>query len=57
VVAIHGVGLDALDRLAIVDRIEACGGVLDTGGADEEWALRVRFPSVVPTTPAAGVPG
>ena len=68
VLAISGVGVDALSRLAIVDRIEACGGALDVPVAGSSGPLQIRFPAVAsapapmsagrlgPTTPAAGVP-
>ena len=68
VLVIHGVDVDALNRLAIVDRIEACGGALHLPDP-ESGALTIRFPALPPvpapgpegrldpTTPAAGVPG
>jgi signal transduction histidine kinase len=43
-VSIHGVTLDALHHLAIVDRIEACGGTLEADAS----ALIVRFPAGIP---------
>ncbi len=61
VVAITGTDVDALNGLAIVDRIEASGGVLDLPDAGSGDPLRVRLPAaagpLVPSTPAAGVPG
>ncbi len=47
VISLHGVTLDELNRLAIVDRVEACEGSLDTTG-DDESSLRVRLPAAVP---------
>ena len=65
VLVIRGVGVDVLSRSAIVDRIEACGGVLDVP-VDGGGPVQIRFPAVVaapapaghlgPPTPAAGVP-
>ena len=52
-IAIHGVDLEALNRLAIVDRIEACDGALDVPEPGSGQGMRVRLP----TTLAAGVPG
>jgi signal transduction histidine kinase len=49
VLSIHGVSLDALNRSAILDRVEACEGSLDE---PDSGVLRVRFP----TTAAAAVP-
>ena len=69
VLVIHGVDVDALNRLAIVDRIEACGGALHLPDPESGNALQIRFPAfspvpapgpdgrLDPTTPAAGVPG
>ena len=69
VLVIHGVDVDALNQLAIVDRIEACGGALHLPGPPSGNALQIRFPAfspvpapapdgrLDPTTPAAGVPG
>ena len=69
VLVIHGVDVDALNRLAIVDRIEACGGALHLPGPQSGNALQIRFPAfspvpapvpdgrLDPTTPEAGVPG
>jgi hypothetical protein len=69
VLALHGVEVDALNRLAIVDRIEACGGALHLPDPEGGNALQIRFPALAPmpapgpdgrldpTTPAAGVPG
>ena len=66
VLTLHGVGLDALDRLAIIDRVEACEGSLDVPEPhDAESSLRVRLPvGARPdrppqrrTTAAAGVTG
>ena len=69
VLVIHGVDVDALNRLAIVDRIEACGGALHVPDPASGNALQIRFPALAPvpapgpdgrldpTTPAAGVPG
>jgi signal transduction histidine kinase len=69
VLVIHGVDVDALNRLAIVDRIEACGGALHLADPESGTALQIRFPAcspvpapgqegrLDPTTPAAGVPG
>jgi hypothetical protein len=61
VVSISGVDVEALNGLAIVDRVEASGGTLeipDTGTGDP---LRIRLPAPaarpVTPTPAAGVPG
>jgi hypothetical protein len=66
---IHGVDVDALNRLAIVDRIEACGGALHVPDPRSGNGLQIRFPALAPvpapgpdgrldpTTPAAGVPG
>jgi hypothetical protein len=48
VVAIHGVTLDALNRLAIVDRVEACEGALDVPGLDGGSSLQIRLPAVSP---------
>jgi hypothetical protein len=61
VVSLHGVSLDALNRMAIVDRVEACEGALDVPGPDG-GSLRIRLPAAAPaspsehrpTTPAAG---
>ena len=65
VVSIQGVSLDALNRLAIVDRVEACNGALDVPDPASGTFLRVRFPATSSTpaerlgrtTPAAGVRG
>ena len=69
VLVIHGVDVDALNRLAIVDRIEACGGALHVPDPASGDALQISFPASAPvpapgpdgrldpTTPAAGVPG
>jgi len=65
VVSVHGVSRDTLNRLAIGDRVEACGGALDVSGRDDGTSVLVRLPTVTaalaerldPTTPAAGVPG
>lgn len=49
VLTLRGVSLDALDRLAILDRVEACEGSLDVPGAhDPESSLRVRLPAAAP---------
>ena len=49
VLTLHGVTLDALDRLAILDRVEACGGYLDVPGAhDPASSLRARLPVAAP---------
>jgi hypothetical protein len=50
VVSIHGVSLDALNRLAIVDRVEACGGALEAPGRDSDTSLRIRLPAVAPAS-------
>jgi hypothetical protein len=65
VVSIQGVGPDELNRWAIVDRVEACGGTLDERGPDGSGPVRIRLPATArpsaerldPTTPAAGVRG
>ena len=69
VLVLHGVDVDALNRLAIVDRIEACGGALHVPDPASGDALQISFPALAPvpapgpdgrldpTTPAAGVPG
>ena len=69
VLVIHGVDVDALNQLAIVDRIEACGGALHLPGPPSGNALQIRFPAfspvsapapvgrLDPSTPAAGVSG
>ena len=64
VVSIEGVSLEALSGPAVVDRVEACGGVLLVPDAGS-LSLQVRLPAAAPvltegldpTTPAAGVPG
>jgi signal transduction histidine kinase len=48
VLSLRGVSLDALDRLAILDRVEACEGSLDVLGAHPESSLRVRLPVAAP---------
>ena len=47
VLAIRGVDVDALNRSAIVDRIEACGGVLDVPDAGAA-SCGSGFPALVP---------
>jgi hypothetical protein len=47
VVSIDGVTLDALNRLAIVDRVEACDGSLELSGDGESTSLRIRLPAAV----------
>ena len=44
VVSLHGVTTDVLSRLAIIDRVEACGGTLDAVGDDEHPSLQITFP-------------
>ncbi len=55
----RGVSLDALNRLAILDRVEACEGSIDApGGPDDGASLRVRLPaSSRQTTAVAADPG
>lgn len=49
VLTLHVVTLDALDRLAILDRVEACEGSLDVPGVhDPESSLRARLPVAAP---------
>ena len=49
VLTLHGVTLDGLDRLAILDRVEACEGSLDVPEAhDPESSLRARLPVAAP---------
>jgi hypothetical protein len=49
VISMNGVGLDALNRLAILDRVEACEGSLDVPEAiDAASGLRVRLPVEAP---------
>ena len=57
VVSIAGVRLEDLNELAIVDRVQACGGVLGVAGPDGVTSMRIRLPAADPTTPAAGVRG
>ena len=65
VVAISGTDLDALNSLAIVDRIEAGGGALDVPDTGDGGTLQITLPAAAPapavrvgsTTPPAGVPG
>ena len=45
VLAIRGVDVEALNRLAIVDRIEACGGALHVPDPESGNALQIRFPA------------
>jgi len=47
VVTIHGVTLDALNQLAVVDRVEACEGSLEVGGPDHPGPLQLRLPAGV----------
>jgi hypothetical protein len=57
VLSITGVGLDALDRAAVVDRVEACEGSIDEPDSTGS-VLRVRLPVNAPrATPAAAGPG
>jgi hypothetical protein len=57
VVSVVGVRLEELNQLAIVDRVEACGGVVDVPGPDGATPARIRLPAADRTTPAAGVRG
>ena len=57
VVSIAGVRLEDLNELAIVDRVQACGGVLGVAGPDGVTSMRIRLPAADPTTPATGVRG
>jgi len=45
VVSLHGVTLEALNQLAIVDRVEACEGTLDVLGVDGGSGVQVRLPA------------
>jgi signal transduction histidine kinase len=46
VLSMRGLSLDALNRLAILDRVEACEGSIDApGGPDDGASLRVRLPA------------
>ena len=47
VVGLRGVTSEALQRLAIVDRVEACEGTLEMTGPDEAPSVRIRLPAVL----------
>ncbi len=47
VVCLRGVTLDALNRLAILDRVEACEGTLEVTGLDEARSVQIRLPAVL----------
>jgi hypothetical protein len=57
VVSVAGVHLEVLNQLAVVDRVQACGGLLDVPGPDGATSVQIRLPAVDATTPAAGVRG
>ena len=50
VLSIQGVSLDALNRLAIIDRVEACGGVLIVPDPDNGTPFQIRMPTVAPAS-------
>jgi signal transduction histidine kinase len=57
VVSIAGVRLEDLNELAILDRVQACGGVLGATCPDGVTWMRFSLLAADPTTPAAGVRG
>jgi hypothetical protein len=50
----HGVDLDGMDRLAVLDRVEACEGRLEMVRMHGQVALRITLPTVSVTAPASG---
>jgi GAF domain-containing protein len=61
VLSSHGLALDSIDRLAVIDRVEACGGSLKLVQLHDQTTLHVRLPAVAagfsepvrpPATPA-----
>ena len=46
VVSAHGLALDAIDRLAVIDRVEACGGSVNLVQLHGRSALEVRLPAL-----------
>ena len=46
VVSAHGLALDAIDRLAVIDRVEACGGWMHLVRLHGRSALEVRLPAL-----------
>ena len=54
VLRMHGVDLDGMDRLAVLDRVEACGGRLEVAAMHGQAALRITLPTVGVSAPASG---
>jgi GAF domain-containing protein len=51
VLRVHGVDLDGLDRLAVLDRVEACEGRLEVVRLHRQDSLRILLPAVVAEAP------
>ena len=49
----HGVDLDGMDRLAVLDRVEACEGSLEVVRMHGQSSLRITLPRVAADTPVS----
>ena len=52
VILAHGLALDGIDRLAVIDRVEACGGSLTVIQLHGSSALQVRLLALPPEVSA-----
>ena len=53
VLRMHGVDLDGMDRLAVLDRVEACEGRLEVVRMHRQSSLRITLPRVAADAPVS----